>query len=566
MLSYLHIRGLAIADDLEIELMQGFNVMTGETGAGKSIVVDAVGLLSGGRAYREMIRTGDDRAIVEGIFTGVSKKTMKRMEEWGIPQTEGVEVKRVIHRDTPSRAFINGELVPLNRLAEIGRELVQIHSQNDQQLLLQPENHLGFLDAFADTGEELANLTTLTRRVAAAKKAYRSLLLDEREKNQEMDMLRFQIREIETVDLKPEELDTLMERKSFLKNSGRIKEALDEIEALFHDEEQEGLVNGLVHLAGYVERIALLQSRFQPYLEPLNNAITLISELEQDISEMGMEMQENGMSLDDIESRLVDIERLQGKYGASYDEIVAHLQKCRDRLSDLEELEFRVKEQGQELLVTHLEWWNSANRLSETRKKAATSFAEKLKDELAALAMPDVKIQFLFNIEENPGTSLDAVLSFSHGETGMDRAELLISPNVGEELKPLSKVASGGEIARIMLAIKVISAGEEDAVTAVFDEVDAGIGGQAAVSLAAKLNKLSQSRQVLCVTHLGQVAAAASRHFSVLKTVVEGRTRTMVQFLSKEQRLQEIARMTGGREITETSLKHAAELIGGNNE
>lgn len=566
MLTYLHIRGLAIADDLEIELQSGFNVMTGETGAGKSIVVDAVALLSGGRAYREMIRTGDDRAIVEGVFTGVSNRAIKYLENWDIPVGEPVEVKRVIHRNTSSRAFINGELVPLNRLSEIGRELVQIHSQNDQQLLLQPENHLGFLDAFAGTGKELANLAALTRRVAETKKAYRSLLLDEKEKNQEMDMLRFQIREIETVDLKPEELTSLMERKSFLKNAGRIKEALEEMEALFHDEERGGLVNELSHLTDHLSKIVPLQARFQPYLEPLSQAMTLISELEQDISEIGMEMQETGMSLDEIESRLVEIERLQRKYGDSYNEITAHLQGCRDRLSDLEELEFRVKEQGEELVSAHRNWWNAANHLSEKRKKTATGFAKKLKGELSALAMADVKIQFRFTFDPKPDISPDSVLAFSHGETGLDHTELLISPNVGEELKPLTKVASGGEIARIMLAIKVICAGEEDVVTAVFDEVDAGIGGHAAVSLAAKLKELSVRRQVLCVTHLGQVAAAASRHFSVTKTVVEGRTRTMVQFLPKEQRLQEIARMTGGREITETSLKHAAELIGGNNE
>lgn len=566
MLSYLHIRGLAIADDLEIELREGFNVMTGETGAGKSIVVDAVGLLSGGRAYREMIRTGDDRAIVEGIFTGVSKQTMKHLEKWEIPMTEPVEIKRVIHRNGPSRAFVNGELVPLNRLAEIGRELVQIHSQNDQQLLLQPENHLGFLDAFAGTEKELDTLAHMTRNVIETKNKYRSLLLDEKEKNQEMDLLRYQIREIEAVDLKPEELATLMERKSFLKNAGRIQEALEEMETLFHDEEGEGVAGALVHLTSLVEKVAPLQSRFQPYLEPLNQTMALLSELEQDISEVGMEMQESGMSLDEIESRLVEIEKLQRKYGDSYEEISEHLENCRERLSDLEELEFRVKEQGQELLADHQKWWDAASHLSRTRKNAATGFADKLRNELTALAMPDVKIRFSFTTDGKPELLPEAILSFSHRETGLDHAELLISPNVGEELKPLAKVASGGEIARIMLAVKVISAGNEDPITAVFDEVDAGIGGQAAVSLAAKLDQLSRSRQVLCVTHLGQVAAAASCHFSVTKTVVEGRTRTMVQFLSKELRLQEIARMTGGREITETSLKHAAELIGGNNE
>ncbi len=566
MLNYLHIRGLAIADDLEIELGPGFNVMTGETGAGKSIIVDALGLLSGGRAYREMIRTGEDRAVVEGIFTDISKEVRVGLEAGGVPVGDRLEVKRIIHRTAQSRAFINGELVPLTRLAEIGRELVQIHSQNDQQLLLQPENHLGFLDAFTKIRGDLEVLAKLTSKVKKAKQDYQSLLLNEKEKNQEMDMLRFQIKEIEEAGLQSDELSTLLERKSFLKNAGKISEMLREMQTLFSDEDQGDLTSLLARLADHVAEVAFLQSRFQPYIEPLNQAVTLLSELEQDISELGMEMEEAGMSLDEIENRLVEIERIQRKYGDSYEEIMVHLETCRKRLSDLEELEFRIKEQEQQLSAAHENWWKTANQISGKRKKAVTAFVEGLKKELSDLAMPDIKIQFQFQSGPMPPVSPEEILSFPHRQGGYDNGELLISPNVGEELKPLVKVASGGEISRIMLAVKVICVDDEDRATAVFDEVDAGIGGHAAVSLAAKLKELSKRKQVLCVTHLGQVAASADSHFSITKTVVEGRTRTMVQFLSKEQRLQEIARMTGGREITETSLKHAAELIGGNNE
>ncbi|NOZ13129.1 MAG: DNA repair protein RecN [Acidobacteria bacterium] len=564
MLSYLHIRGLAIADDLEIEPGPGFNVMTGETGAGKSIIVDALGLLSGGRAYREMIRTGEDRAVVEGIFTDISKGVRAVLEAGGFPVGDRLEVKRVIHRTAQSRAFINGELVPLTRLAEIGRELVQIHSQNDQQLLLQPENHLGFLDAFAKVGGELEVLGKLTSGLRKAKQDYQALLLNEKEKNQEIDMLRFQIKEIEEAGLQADELSTLLERKSFLKNAGKISELLREMQDLFSDGDQGGLTSLLPRLADQVAEVASLQSRFQPYLEPLNQAVTLLTELEQDISEMGMEMEETGLSLDEIENRLVEIERIQRKYGDSYEEIMGHLEACRKRLSDLEELEFRIKEQEERLVAAHKEWWDLAGRISEKRRKSVAAFAGKLKRELSDLAMPDIRIQFQFQPAPAQPLSPEEILSFPHGNGGLDDGELLISPNVGEELKPLVKVASGGEISRIMLAVKVICVDDDDRSTAVFDEVDAGIGGHAAVSLAAKLKELSGRKQVFCVTHLGQVAAAARFHFSVTKTVVEGRTCTMVQFLSKEQRLQEIARMTGGREITETALKHAAELIGGN--
>ena len=563
MLTFLHIQNLAIADELEIELVSGFNVMTGETGAGKSIVVDAVGLLSGGRAYREMIRTGAERAVVEGIFSDISASARDKLKEMDMTVTDNVTIKRIIHQDGPSRAFVNGELVPLNKLDEIGRELVQIHSQNDQQLLLQPDHHLGFLDEFGGFHDALQALGEATRRVTREKQAYRRLLMDEHEKNQEMDMLRFQIREIQGVDLKPDEIETLMERRSFLKHTTQIMDALTEIEQILNNEDMEPLVRRLQRLSDDIDRIARIQPRFVPYSEQLGQAVTLISEMEQDLAGFGMEMEEEGLSLDEIESRLVAIERIQKKYGETYEDIAGHLENRRKRLSDLEELEFRVREQGETMIAAHQQWWQAASAMSQKRRDAAQLFAEKMKEELQQLTMPDVALKFELNSEPDPGNVMAAVLNFSHSQTGMDSGEILISPNAGEDLKPLVKVASGGEVSRIMLAIKILCAPVDETATAVFDEVDVGIGGKAAVSLAAKLKELSSRRQVLCVTHLAQVAASADGHFRVEKSVVDGRTRTMVQFLSKEQRLQEIARMSGGRAITETSLKHAAELIGG---
>ena len=369
MLSYLHIQNLAIADDLEISFSGGFNVMTGETGAGKSIVVDAVGLLSGGRAYRELIRTGADRAVVEGLFTDIGPIAAARLIDLALPRAEEITIKRIIQRDGPSRALVNGELVTQAQLQTLGRDLVEIHSQNDQQMLLSPENHLGFLDAYGRHTGKLENLAAATGAVKEAVQAYSRLLMDEREKNQRIDMLKFQIREIETAAIQPDELTKLTERKLFLRNTGRIQEAVKTLESTLNDGESDlsGRIGKLVHV---LRDLAQLQPRFQPYMEPLQQLNLTLIELERDLSQTGLDMEEDGPSLDEIETRLVEIERILRKYGEDYAGIQGHLAECRKELSTLEELEFRLKEQGESVLQANTTWLNVARSLSDNRRKA----------------------------------------------------------------------------------------------------------------------------------------------------------------------------------------------------
>ncbi len=565
MLRYLHIQNLAIADDLEISFHDGFNVMTGETGAGKSIIVDAVGLLSGGRAYRDMIRTGAERAVVEGVFDDPDGEIRKTLGDMSLPVEDVVTVKRIIQQDGPSRAMVNGELVSLGQLSELGRTLVQIHSQNDQQMLLQPEHHLHFLDAFAKNEPLLTELARHHEAVRTAKSRYRELSMDEHQKNQRIDMLRFQIREIETAAVEPDELENLTERKTFLKHTNRIRDTLQAMEGILDDPESGSLGERVGRLHQLVASLGELQTRFQPYLEPLEQLEVTLGELERDMAQAGIDLEEDGPSLDEIESRLVEIERIMRKYGDSVSAIQEHLNTCRTELSTLEELDLRLKEQEEEVRNAHEYWLDAARTLSGARRQAAERFSSALAAELKQLDMPDVRVRFNLDITDAPDTAIGELMAYPHTPQGLETAEILISPNVGEELKPLVKIASGGEVSRIMLAVNLLTGPEGQKTTAVFDEVDAGIGGKTAVALADKIKELAGRRQVLCVTHLGQVAAAAHIHFRVQKSVVDGRTRTMVESLSKDKRLEEIARMTGGKDITDTSLKHAAELIGGDN-
>ena len=562
MLSYLHIQNLAIADDVELSFGDGFNVMTGETGAGKSIVVDAVGLLSGGRAYRELIRTGCDRAVVEGMFTRLGADVARTLEELSLPVSAEITVKRIIQRDGPSRALVNGELVTQAQLQTLGRHLVEIHSQNDQQMLLAPENHLTFLDAFGRHRNKLDELTRHTETLKAAATAYRDLLMDEREKNQRIDMLRFQINEIRNADIQPDELERLTERKAFLRHAGKIRTALQLLEQHLTDGEEELNIR-LGKIRQTVTELSELQPRFIPYREPLETLYLTMGELDREVAQAGLDMDEDGPDIEEVENRLVEIERIMRKYGEDHSGILAHLTRCQTELSTLEELEFQLKEHGETLVQAHHNWLTAAAALSKDRKAAGKRFGQALAAELKELAMPDVQVQYRVDAEPPASDTIPDILAYAHSLDGMDTAEIRISPNVGEELKPLVKVASGGEISRIMLAIKLLTGTEDETATAVFDEVDAGIGGNTAIALARRLKAVAGQRQVLCVTHLGQVAATGDIHFRVHKSVVEGRTRTVVESLTKEQRLEEIARMTGGREITEISLRHAAELIGG---
>ncbi|BBB33575.1 DNA repair protein RecN [Thermotomaculum hydrothermale] len=561
MLSFLKIQNLAIADDISLEIPEGFTVLTGETGAGKSIVVDAIALLSGARAYRELIRTGEDKAVVEGIFENLSEETVNMLKQMDIETDGSLTVKRVILKNGKNRVFLNDRLTTLSFLEEIGKKLVEIHSQNDQIQLLNTENHLNYLDIFGSHSSLLQKVNIQHQKVMKEKEKLKKLNISEKEKNQRIDMLKFQISEIKELNLKENEIEELTEKKKFLKNIEKIKENIDIASEILNSE--PSLFEQIKNLQRAIESLAGYRENLKVYSEEISNFLNNLKEIDLELGEITYSLESEDLSLDQIENRLYQIEKIQNKYGDSYEEIMEFLKNAEEELSTLEELNFKLKEQRQRVIEETKKYLELAVELSKKRKLTAKKFEKKLTEELKQLAMENVVIDFRISSKNIPEKE-EEILNFNTGENGIDSGEIFISPNIGEEPKPLAKIASGGELSRVMLAIKVLTHEDVNKLT-VFDEIDTGIGGETAFYIGEKLKKLSQNRQVLCVTHLAQIASKADNHFYIEKIVFEGRTKTMIKLLNKEDRVKEIARMLGGDRFSKTSLNHAKELLGGIN-
>ncbi len=562
MLAYLKIQNLAIADDISLEIPEGFTVLTGETGAGKSIIVDAIGLLSGARAYRELIRTGEEKAIVEGIFENIPQQTVNLLKKLEIEAENSLTVKRVILKNGKNRVFLNGQLTTLSQLEEIGKTLVEIHSQNDQIQLLNTENHITYLDTFGKHQNLLEKVKKQYQIVMEEKEKLKKLSISEREKNQRIDMLKFQITEIKELDLKENEIEELQEKKKFLKNIEKIKENIKTANEILNSE--PSLFENVRKLYLAIQSLSSFKENLNPYCTEIENFLQNLKELDIELGEISYSLETDNISLDDIENRLYQIEKVQKKYGETYKEIMEFLKKAEEELSTLEELDFKLKEQKAKVKEETEKYLKIAVELSKKRKETSKKFEKKLIEELRQLAMKDVVIDFKIDTASIPEREED-ILEFSPSPNGIDTGEIYISPNIGEEPKPLAKIASGGELSRVMLAIKVLTHDNLNKLT-VFDEIDTGIGGETAFYIGDKLKKLSKNRQVLCVTHLAQIASKADNHFFIEKIVFEGRTKTVVKLLNKEDRVKEIARMLGGDKFSETSLNHAKELLGGINE
>ncbi len=562
MLAYLKIQNLAIADDISLEIPEGFTVLTGETGAGKSIIVDAIGLLSGARAYRELIRTGEEKAIVEGIFENIPQQTVTFLKKLEIEADNSLTVKRVILKNGKNRVFLNDQLTTLSQLEEIGKTLVEIHSQNDQIQLLNTENHITYLDTFGKHGNLLEKVKNQYQIVMEEKEKLKKLSISEREKNQRIDMLKFQITEIKELDLKENEIEELQEKKKFLKKIEKIKENIQTANEILNSE--PSLFENVQKLYLAIQSLSSFKENLNPYCTEIENFLQNLKELDIELGEISYSLETDNISLDDIENRLYQIEKVQKKYGETYKEIMEFLKKAEEELSTLEELDFKLKEQRAKVKEETKKYLKIAIELSKKRKETSKKFEKKLIEELKQLAMKDVVINFKIDTASIP-ESEEEILEFSPSPNGIDTGEIYISPNIGEEPKPLAKIASGGELSRVMLAIKVLTHDNLNKLT-VFDEIDTGIGGETAFYIGEKLKKLSKNRQVLCVTHLAQIASRANNHFYIEKIVFEGRTKTVVKLLNKEDRVKEIARMLGGDKFSKTSLNHAKELLGGINE
>ena len=555
MLSVLHIENIAVIESADIVFGGGFNALTGETGAGKSIVVDAMGAVTGERASRDLIRTGAKSALVTGAFTQV--KALPWFAENGTGPDENGELllQREILPDGKNLCRVNGRPVTVAQLKALGRQLLNVHGQHDGQQLLDESCHLEYLDRFGDTAVPLADYRAAYGRLAELDERMRALQMDESEKARKVDTLQYQIGELERAELTAGEEEELQARRDLLRNAADLAEAAEAAHfALSGDEDSAGAAALLMEAEQALERMAGVSGE----LDALRTQLSECRCLAQDAAETARDIRgsfdfEPG-ELDELEGRLDLLYRLKKKYGATVEDMLDYLERCRRELDEIQFADDTLLRLEGERAKALKEARKRAETLSQARKAAGEALQTRIQSELAQLDMPKVRFQVAFAPVEGE-TGLN-------GE-GMDTVRFLMSANVGEDLKPIQKIASGGELARIMLALKNVLAENDDVATLVFDEVDTGVSGRAAQKVAQKLAQVARHKQVLCVTHLPQIAAMADVHFSVEKGEKAGRTYTAVEALDRGRRQAELARLTSGDQVTQASLDSAGELLDG---
>jgi len=548
MLDLLHIENIAVIEQADIRFGHGFNVLTGETGAGKSIVIDAISAILGERAYRDVIRTGANSAFVSAVFSMIPRYDWFDENHVEYDPDE-LLIQREIFSDGRNACKVNGRPVSVSILKKLGNQLINIHGQHDSQALFDEQTHLTYLDLFAQNKNERCAYEEKFLRAEEIRREIDRLSMNESEKLRRVEMLQHQIAEIERVELKPGEDEELDARRKVLQNSEKLTSSIAvAVSSLYGDEDVDGAASLISAAEKALGRIVSYDESMQELHARLSEAAYLVQDIAEELRDRMDSFAYSGDELEQIEIRLDAIFRLKRKYGADVAEILEYLERARDEMNEIEFADIRIEELQREYQKLMNEAGEAGIALRQTRICAAKELEKRLSEELAALDMP--RAQFLCNFVEQ---QMDV--------TGMDDVCFLMSANIGEAPKPMSKVASGGELARIMLAIKNVLAEQDHVGTMIFDEVDAGVSGRAAQKVAEKLRSVSKGKQVLCVTHLPQIAAAADNHLLISKTERDGRTYTNVDVLDREGRKIEIARIIGGAEITQITLQSAEEMI-----
>lgn len=548
MLELLHIENIAIIEAADIEFAPGFNALTGETGAGKSIVIDSLSAVLGQRTSRELIRTGAEKAFVSAAFSGMAPELT---EELGIqPEADGtLLLQREIQTDGKNVCRINGRPVTVSQLRALGTRLLNIHGQHDGQQLLDEEQHIVYLDSFGRVkslaityAEKYKDFTDIRRQISA-------LQMDEAEKARRVDTLQYQIEELRRAKLTPGEEEELTARRGMLRNAEKFLDAVAGADyALNGDDSGGGALSALRQAQDALGGVRHLDDAFGQLYERLGEAYSEVYDIAATVEDKRGELDVSPGELDRVESRMDLLYRLKKKYGATVEDMLDYQARCEAELAQIEDAGDTLARLEQALSKAEKEARQAAQALSDARKAAADRLTAQILTELQQLDMG--KIRFAVDFAEKP---LDS--------DGMDTVRFLMSANVGEELRPIHKIASGGELARIMLAMKNVLSEQDHVGTMVFDEVDTGVSGRAAQKVAEKMARISRRKQVLCVTHLPQLAAMADTHFSVEKGERGGRTYTEVRRLDREQRRQELARLTGGSHVSQTMLDGAEELL-----
>ena len=547
MLNLLHIENIAVIECADITFDKGFNILTGETGAGKSIVIDAISAILGERAYRDMIRTGSAKASVRAVFTDVPN--VPWFEENGVDYDPETIIQREIFMDGRNVCRVNGALVTVSILRKLGIQLINIHGQHDSASLFDESNHLELLDAYADNEVLRADYAEKFEAVSALRREIDRMTMDEGEKLRRMETLRYQIEEIEKANLEAGEDTALEDRRKILQNAEKLSDGMyAAVECLYGGDDSDGAASLLAEAERELARLSRFTDAFSELHERVADLMYQVQDVAEEVRDAKDGLSYSADELEQIESRLDVIHRLRRKYGATCEDILSYLEQAKQELDEIEfaddHLErLKIKCEKAEKIAM-----DAAVALRRNRMTAAEKMSLQILSELAQLDMP--KVQFSCEFAEIPMSN-----------NGADSVAFYMSANAGEALKPLSKVASGGELARIMLAMKNVLAERDHVSTLVFDEVDTGVSGRAAQKVAQKLKSVAAHKQVLCVTHLPQLAALADTHLLISKEERQGRTYTTVTPLDIEGRKQELARIIGGANITETTLKSAEEML-----
>lgn len=549
MLTDLHIRNFAIIDHLEISFSSGLNVLTGETGAGKSIVIDAVALLLGDRARMDLIRTGEEEAVVEAVFDLRAQPDVRReLVEAGFGEEEELLIRRVVNKNGRNKIYLNGVLAKLGQLQPLISRLMNIYGQHEHQSLQRSETHLAFLDRYAGLEVQRDEYGALYEEVQSLGASLRHLQQAESERRQRLDLLTFQMQEIDEAGFGPAEDEELLAERNLLQNGERLSmAALNGYEELYGAEGAVGERLGAV--AGELEGAAAYDTHLVPLAEAVRSALYTVEDVAEQLRSYAGKISFDSSRLNEVEQRLARMAHLKRKYADSLQGVLDHRQVIEEEAEALMQADAATNDLEGRLAAGRLKLLDLAEALSARRAEAAGKLRQAVETELQELAMPKARFEMrLFALPQA-------------GPFGMERGEFYLAPNLGEDPKPLAWIASGGELSRIMLALRRAAPSGDNLGTLIFDEVDAGIGGVAATAVGEKLRAIARDVQVLCITHLPQVAAFADHHYRVEKSEQEGRTRTDLVLLHGEERVLEMARMLGGARVSDRTLEHAREII-----
>ena len=566
MLSLLRVKQYALIDEVEIAFGDGLNIITGETGAGKSILVDALGLVLGVRADAGEIRTGEDRCVVEAIFElPEGHPGLALLDEMGV---ESEDRTLILRREVTSRrrswCYANGVAIPMKALQTLGRCLVDLHGQHEHQSLLDVERHLDFLDGFADLGALRESIAATYGALTSLREVQSGRETEARRLKERRELLEFQLKEISDADPEPDEDVRLEAERAKLTHAVSLAQAAAELEACLYQGEHS--VSDLLSVADRVlTGAARVDASLEPKLEALEALRFEAEELARFFANYARRVEDDPERLDEVIERIELLARLKRKYGGSLQNVLSFKSEAEEALARSQEADVRLSELRAEITARLEQYFGLAKKLSEARDKAAGRLSSSIEAALRALGMPRIRFRVELTRDEDPnGTLRVEGRSYAPKPRGLERAEFYLSTNPGEAIRPLVKVASGGEISRIMLAMKAVIAHADAVQVLIFDEIDIGISGRIAEAVGKKLKGLAETCQTISITHLPQIAKMADHHFSVYKGVEKGRTLTRVRALTGEARTEDLAKLLGGEEISELTIRHAREMLGRN--